>query len=99
MSDNFILSVMGESEIETFDVQISHKRSPSELPSLEEDQINWLGSMLDSVSEEELTDTQKADIAYVSESYILKNLKSDFKGYVLLLVLREKMACRAKSQI
>ena len=98
MSDNFILSVMGESEIETFDVQISHKRSPSELPSLEEDQINWLGSMLDCVAEEELTDTQKADIAYVSESYILKNLKSDFKGYVLLLVLREKWPVGQKAK-
>ena len=76
MSDSFILSVMGESEIETFDVQISHKRSPSELPSLEEDQINWLGSMLDLVAEKELTDIQKADMAYVSESFILKNLKS-----------------------
>ena len=98
MSDSFILSVMGESEIEIFDVQISKKRSPSNLPSLEEDQINWLGSMLDNVAEQDLTDTQKSDIAYVSESYILKNLKSDRKGYILLLVLREKWPVGQKAK-
>ena len=98
MSDSFILSVMGESEIEIFDVQISKKRSPSNLPSLEEDQINWLGSMLDNVAEQDLTDTQKSDIAYVSESYILKNLKSDLKGYILLLILREKWPVGQKAK-
>ena len=98
MSDSFILSVMGESEIETFKVQMSNKRSPSEIPSLQEEQINWLGSMLDNVAEEDLTDTQKSDIAYVSESYILKNLKSNFKGYVLLLILREKWPVGQKAK-
>ena len=97
MSDSFILSVMGESEIETFDVQIGNKRNPSEIPMLEEDQINWLGSMLDNVAEQALTDTQKADIAYISETYILKHLKADFEGYVLLLVLRQKWPVGQKS--
>ena len=47
MSDGFILSVMGESEIETFEVQLKNKRMSSQVHDTIEDQVNWLGSILD----------------------------------------------------
>ena len=46
MSDRFILSVMGESEIETFEVQLKNKRMSSQVHDTIEDQVNWLGSIL-----------------------------------------------------
>ena len=47
MSDGFILSVMGESEIETFEVQLKNKRMSPQVHDTIEDQVNWLGSILD----------------------------------------------------
>ena len=38
MSDVFILSVMGESEIETFEVQLKNKRMSSQVHNTIEDQ-------------------------------------------------------------
>ena len=98
MSDSIIVSVMGESHIETFDVNIANKRVPILAPDAVEDQLNWLGSMLDIVPEENLTQTQKDDIAFIAESFILKKLSPDIKGYVLLLILREKWPVGQKTK-
>ena len=98
MSDGFILSVMGESEIETFEVQLKNKRMSSQVHDTIEDQVNWLGSMLDVGADTNLTQAQKENIAYIAESFVLDNLKSDFKSYVLLLVLREKWPVGQKSK-
>ena len=98
MSGSFIVSVMGERQIETFDVQIGNKRVSLQTSKEVEDQINWLGSMLDTVSEESLTQRQKDDIAYIAESFVLEKLNTDTKGYVLLLVLREKWPVGKKAK-
>ena len=98
MSDSFIISVMGESQIETFEVQIADKRTPLHAPSSQEDQLNWLGSMLDIAEEENLTENQKNDIAFIAETFILKSLKTEATGYVLLLVLREKWPVGQKAK-
>ena len=98
MSDRFILSVMGESEIETFEVQLKNKRMSSQVHDTIEDQVNWLGSILDVGADKNLTQAQKENIAYIAESFVLDNLKSDFKSYVLLLVLREKWPVGQKSK-
>ena len=98
MSDGFILSVMGESEIETFEVQLKNKRMSSQVHNTIEDQLNWLGSILDVGADTNLTQAHKENIAYIAESFVLDNLKSDFKSYVLLLVLREKWPVGQKSK-
>ena len=98
MSDGFILSVMGESEIETFEVQLKNKRMSSQVHDTIEDQVNWLGSILDVGADTNLTQAHKENIAYIAESFVLDNLKSDFKSYVLLLVLREKWPVGQKSK-
>ena len=67
MSDGFILSVMGESEIETFEVQLKNKRMSSQVHDTIEDQVNWLGSILDVGADKNLTQAQKEDIAYIAE--------------------------------
>ena len=78
MSDGFILSVMGESEIETFEVQLKNKRMSSQVHDTIEDQVNWLGSILDVGADKNLTQAQKENIAYIAESFVLDNLKSEF---------------------
>ena len=98
MSDSFIVSVMGESQIETFDVQITNKRVALQAPKEVEDQLNWLGSMLDIVAEENLTHKIKEDINFIAESFVLEKLNTDAKGYVLLLILREKWPVGQKAK-
>ena len=63
MSDGFILSVMGESEIETFEVQLKNKRMSPQVHDTIEDQVNWLGSILDVGADTNLTQAQKENIA------------------------------------
>ena len=65
MSDGFILSVMGESEIETFEVQLKNKRMSSQVHNKIEDQVNWLGSILDVGADTNLTQAHKENIAYI----------------------------------
>ena len=54
-----------------------------------EDQVNWLGSILDVGADTNLTQAQKENIAYIAESFVLDNLKSEFKSYVLCLFLEK----------
>ena len=98
MSDSLIVSVMGESQIETFDVQITNKRVALQAPNEVEDRLNWLGSMLDIVAEEQLTHELKKDINFIAESFVLDKLNTDAKGYVLLLILREKWPVGQKAK-
>ena len=98
MSDSFIVSVMGESQIETFNVQTTNKRDALQVPYEIEDQLNWLGSMLDLVAEENLTYEIKEDIKFIAESFVLETLDTDAQGYVLLLILREKWPVGQKSK-
>ena len=85
MSDGFILSVMGESEIETFEVQLKNKRMSSQVHDTIEDQVNWLGSIQDVGADTNLTQAQKENIAYIAESFVLDKLKSDFITVLLNL--------------
>ena len=98
MSDSLIVSVMGESQIETFDVQITNKRVALHAPKELEDKLNWLGSMLDTVAEENLDHKIKEDINFIAESFVLEKLNTDAKGYVLLLILREKWPVGQKAK-
>ena len=98
MSNKFILSVMGETEIERFEVDISKKREAIAVPSLPEDHINLLGAMLDNFAEKDLTETQQAEMAYIAESFVLSKLNNEIHGYVLLLVLREKWPVGQKAK-
>ena len=96
MSDQ-LMRVMGELEVHQLNIKSDAPRTaPAELDNLE-DQVNWLGHMLDTGLQSEALEDVKDKMDAVCEAIFTAHDIAD-KPFHMLLVLREKWPVGSKAK-